>query len=113
MITSYFHEVRWLRIVRHEDAGHGVANVRIVEPDELRHEYLLAMSKLNTVKADHTNLQAAGVPSPSHAISMYLQAKMYDKALDLGIQFGLDVGKVFERVAEKCVVWNRCELEGR
>ncbi|KAJ3051125.1 hypothetical protein HK097_007910, partial [Rhizophlyctis rosea] len=95
------------------DAATKVANVRIVEPAELHQEYLLAVSKLHTANADRTNLQGAGVPNPSHAISMYLQAGMYDKALDLGTQFELDVGKVFERVAEKCVIWRKCEVEGR
>ncbi|KAJ3033457.1 hypothetical protein HDV00_006340 [Rhizophlyctis rosea] len=95
-----------------DDEPRNSAPVSVLEPADLRREYLLVVSKLHTSKADPVLLQAVGVPDARTAMSMYLDAGLYDKALDLGVQFKLGVGKVFERVVEKCVRWGQTEWSG-
>ncbi|KAJ3290184.1 hypothetical protein HK104_006963 [Borealophlyctis nickersoniae] len=85
--------------------------VTIRETADLRKEYLLALSKLELINR-FSETSGDGLLDPRSAVSLSAQAGMYDYALSLGATFGMDLGQVFERFTEKCVMFTRADADG-
>ncbi|KAI8921376.1 nucleoporin Nup120/160-domain-containing protein [Powellomyces hirtus] len=84
----------------------------VIRSGDIRKEYLLSLAKLNLYNLNSTATIAASNASVNHnllnmtptdALTLYVAANRFDDALSLGVAFGLDLTRVFESMAEKCV----------
>jgi nuclear pore complex protein Nup160 len=74
-----------------------LTNVRIQK------EYTLILAKLHLMSQFPEFSSRQGLPDPGDAFSLYIQAEKYQKAIDFGLLFDLDITKVFSQLAWKCV----------
>ncbi|KAI8808003.1 hypothetical protein BJ742DRAFT_810447 [Cladochytrium replicatum] len=104
----------------------GPAKNPIVQVSDLRREYALCLSQLDLAAAEAdsgpqskgasigtTFAAIAGLPDPGDAVSMYLSARMYNKALSLALLFKADLTSIFEAVASKCVELSAADNSSR
>lgn len=70
-------------------------------PEDLRKLYLLTEAKIEFIN-DTLNI-SLGLPTPQSAYSLYIQNGKYDKALEYGLTFDLNLNKLFETIAKSCI----------
>ncbi|KAJ3022621.1 hypothetical protein HKX48_005683 [Thoreauomyces humboldtii] len=91
---------------------HDSADVRAIRVTHIQREYALGLAKLK-LYATPAAQNSEGLPTPSDALAMYVAANRYDDALSLGLQLGLDLTKVYESMAEKCVWLSKRSADAR
>ncbi|KAL2920274.1 hypothetical protein HK105_200345 [Polyrhizophydium stewartii] len=84
--------------------GFGTARphpVHIVEVDDIRKQYHLALAKLKLHARFPDLAMNTGFVDPGNALTMFCQAGQFDAAFSFAAVFGLDAGRIFVSVVDK------------
>ncbi|KAJ3409947.1 hypothetical protein HDV05_004146 [Chytridiales sp. JEL 0842] len=82
----------------------------VIDLQEIRKEYSLALAKLNLTDIYRDYEVTAGLPDPEDAVTVYTQSGNFDAALNLALLFEMDLETIFGAFGARCATMTHADL---
>ncbi|SPO21243.1 related to nuclear pore complex protein Nup160 [Ustilago trichophora] len=88
-----------------------VREIRVVSVDDVRHEYTLALARLELVKRYPDLAYSTTVLRPSDAVLLFVNSDSFDSAFDMAWGLGVDMTPIFSALTVKAVALSRAKVD--